>query len=140
MTSSQVAQLLIVAENNITVTDDGKPVWKKEGAARKYTPPQARTNSGGWTQDGLDRYHEFLRREKADRAKLSATYKNRKEDRPDYLDYPRKDKQKQRKRKNDVEEPRAEDVAIGIDDSDMMMLGDASGSDGEEDKTPAVPV
>ena len=104
MTSSQVAQLLIVAENNITVTEDGRPVWKKEGSARKYTPPQARTNNGGWTQDGLSRYHEFLRREKSDRAKLAVTYRDQKEEHPDYLHYPRRDKQKKQKRKEDVEE------------------------------------
>ena len=40
----------------------------------------------------------------------------------------------QRKRKsNEIEEPRAEDVAIGIDQSDLNMLDDAGEREGERD-------
>ena len=115
--------MLVVAKNNITTDKRGSREWKRENAARKYTPPQARTTSGGWTQEGLDRYHELLDREQKERTQLAIKFEGRKDKRPDYLFYPRKEEATRKRKKTEVEQPRAEDVAVGIDASEMEMLG-----------------
>ena len=139
MTPQQIAQLLIVAENNVFVNEKGEFEWKREGSTRKYTPPHARTSCGGWTQEGLDRYHAILERERNERRNFAISFKGQQQDRPDYLSYQKVDKEAgKRKRGDTAEKPNAEDVAVGIDDSELNMLGNDIDSDVENDATKAV--
>ena len=143
MTRQRVAMTLLVVENNLSREKDGTCHWKKKDRERKYTPASARTSSGGWTQAGLDRYHELLQRESKERKELDAKYKDDATARPDYFVYPRKEKVKtSTKKSKGVEEPEDADVAVGVDNEDLIMLessGEETDTDEDNQVTP-VPV
>ena len=131
-TPQQIAQLMIVAENKITLDENDIPQWNIEEKERKYTPASARTKSGGWNQLGLTRYHHLLEREKQERKELNESFKNNPQDRPDYLNYPRLEGKKGRKRKA-IQLPDAEDVLVGIEEDDLNLLGEDSSSETESE-------
>ena len=124
MTRQRVAMTLLVIDNNLSTDSDGTRTWKDPDRERKYTPAKARTGSGGWSQEGLDKYHALLERETRERREIAQQYKDNTVERPDYFSYPpRPVKKRGEKRKRDVGPPNEEEVFVGVEDTDMNVLG-----------------
>ena len=72
MPATRRAMLLLMIENNVYKNEDGKyfvyelKYEKNITQERKYTDRKTRSKEGGWSQEGLDRFWEILKRENED--------------------------------------------------------------------------
>ena len=133
MTPEHFAMTLIVVENNISTDDDTNTLkWKCHDQVRKYTPPKARTTSGGWNQDAIDMYVVYLEREKKQRKEIASKYENNRTGWPDYFTFSSQQKPKVKSIKKPVVAPDAKEVSWDMDTENRVINVFSSDDEGGE--------